>query len=66
MNTIALMKQFKDKDIDIYYSYYKGIYKIKRDDAHGDLYVFKNYSGMMQRIGLESYISFISYHIYYR
>ena len=66
INKTAFIEKFIQKGIDIEYSNYKGIYKIERESAQGDLYIYKNYSGTMQRVGVESYLSFISYHLYYR
>jgi len=59
------MAQFKQKGFDIFYSYRSGAYKIARDNADGDLYIFRNYSGTMQRIGLESYYFYFNYKMYH-
>ena len=60
------MQQFHQRGFDIFYSYWSGAYKIERKNAQGDLYIYKNYSGIMQRVGLESYVFFLNYQIYYK
>ena len=66
INITDFMHQFQQKGFNIFYSYWSGAYKIERRYAHGDLYIYKNYSGIMQRIGLESYVFFINYKMYYQ
>ena len=66
INITDFIHQFQQKGFNIFYSYWSGAYKIERRYAHGDLYIYKNYSGTMQRIGLESYVFFINYKMYYQ
>ena len=60
------MSHFKQKHFDIFYSYRSGAYKISRDGADGDLYLFRNYSGTMKRIGLESYYFYFNYQMFHQ
>ena len=56
----ALIAKFKQKRFAIYYSYRSGAYRIERNNAHGDLLIFRNYSGTMKRTGLNSYYFYLS------
>ena len=58
--------QDRHKGFNNFYNYWSGFYKIERGYAHGDLYIYKNYSGTMKRIGLESNYFFIKYKMYYQ
>ena len=60
------MDQFKQKNINIHYSYWGGFYRIENSLARGDLYIYKNHSGTMKRVGVESYVFFVNYLIYYQ
>ena len=57
----SFLAQFRQQEIGIFYSYRSGAYKIERNNANADLMLFKNCSGTMKRIGLESYYFYFNY-----
>ena len=66
IDNAALVAQFKEKGFNIFYSYRSGAYKIDRDAAHGDFMLYKNYSGSMKRIGIESYYAYFNYEMHHK
>eukprot|EP00795_Rhopilema_esculentum_P013662 gene13662-4565_t len=56
-----LLSDFKAKGIKILYRPWFGAYRITRGRSRGDLMIFKNYSGTMNRVGIESYAFFVNY-----
>lgn len=61
INEEAFVSKFKSKGIEIFYRPWFGAYRITRGRARGDLMIFKNYSGTMNRIGIESYVFYQNY-----
>ena len=57
----TMLRDFREKGIEIVYRPWFGAYRITRRRARGDLMIFKNYSGTMNRVGLESYAFYINY-----
>ncbi|KXJ23769.1 uncharacterized protein LOC110249975 [Exaiptasia diaphana] len=55
--------KFKAFDINCYYSYRFGFYRVTRGSARGDLMIFRDYynNGWMHRIGVEAYLAFVNY-----
>ncbi len=42
-----------------------GAYRVTRSTARGDIMLFKNYSGVMKRVGIEAYVFFVNYNTYH-
>lgn len=57
----SLLSEFRKKGIEIFYRPWFGAYRITRNRARGDLMIFKNFSGTMNRIGVESYVFYLNY-----
>ena len=55
------LEEFKKRNIKIFFRPWFGAYRITRGKARGDLMIFKDYSGTMNRVGIESYAFFINY-----
>ena len=57
----AMLAQFRSKGIEIFYRPWFGAYRITRRKARGDLMIFRNTSGTMNRVGIESYVFYVNY-----
>ena len=60
------LREFKKKNIQIYYRLWFGTYRVVRDTARGDLMVYRrNWFDSCVRLGIESWIFFINYRKYH-
>ena len=68
INEDQFLQAFKKKNINIYYRYWLGTYRVTRGKARGDLMVFrKTYlSDDMCRTGLEPWFFFVNHNRYHR
>ena len=56
-----IFKAFESNGIKIIYRPYAGNYRVSKGGAEGDLMIFRNNNGVMQRVGFESYLLFVHY-----
>ena len=57
----AFVNQFKKKGIRIIYRPWAGSYKIFNRKSQVDMFLFKNFSGVIRRTGIESYVFFVNH-----
>ena len=56
-----VFQTFKKYGIDIFYRPWFGAYRVTNATARGDLMIFKNFSGVMNRVGFESFAFYVNY-----
>ena len=60
-NEDAFVREFEKRGIRIMYRPWAGSYKIFKGDAQVDMFLFKNFSGVIRRTGIESYLFFVNH-----
>ena len=62
----ALYNELKKKNINVYYRYWFGTYRVTRDTARGDLMIYRrNWFDNCVRLGTESWVFFMNYRKYH-